>query len=131
MLCQNPCACHAKSTWNLTKVLRAPGVLTLLTSKSLSRHSRVQILRPSTSKSCPNLSVFIYRFWRHLGQLVLRTRPFLGADFPSQRSHKTMEKHRFRAIRTCQNLFISHISAVSHLRDHISLLTDLGRQLSV
>ena len=36
----------------------------------------------------------------------------------------------FNAIPTCRNL-ISHISAVSHLRDRISWLTDLQRRLSL
>ena len=40
------------------KTSRAPGVLTILTSKSLSRAGAVQILRSSTSKSAPNLSIF-------------------------------------------------------------------------
>ena len=79
---RNPCACHAKSIisdplqiilqrveipapatrkafWtSKIKVIRAPGVLTVLTSKSLSRAGVVQILRTWTSKSRPNLSVF-------------------------------------------------------------------------
>ena len=49
---RNPCACRANST------SRAPGVLMILASKSLSRHSVVQILPRSTSTSAPNLSVF-------------------------------------------------------------------------
>ena len=66
----NSCACHA--FWNLSKslrlprekhfepqkVVRAPGVLTILTSKSFWRAGVVQILATSTSKSAPNLSVF-------------------------------------------------------------------------
>ena len=55
---RNPCACHAKSTLNLKKMFRDPGVLTILTSKSFSRAGVVQILTASTSKSAPNLSVF-------------------------------------------------------------------------
>ena len=43
---------------------------------------------------------------------------------------KLWKNTAFRAIPTRQNL-ISHISAVSHLRDHISWLTDLQQQLSV
>ena len=61
MLRRNPCACHAKSTLNplwIHKVVRDPGVLTLLTSKSLSRAGVVQILATSTSKNAPTLSVF-------------------------------------------------------------------------
>ena len=59
----NSCTCHA--FWNVSKSLRlprekhrAPGVLTILTSKSCSRAGVVQILAPSTSKSAPRLSVF-------------------------------------------------------------------------
>ena len=55
---RNPCACHAKSILNLKKVVRAPGVLTILTSKSFSRTGVVQILATSTSKSAPTLSLF-------------------------------------------------------------------------
>ena len=64
------CACHA--FWNVSKslrlprenhfepqkVVRDPGVLTILTSKSFSRAGVVQILKTSTSKSAPRLSVF-------------------------------------------------------------------------
>ena len=66
----NSCAYHA--FWYLSKslrlprethfepqkVVRDPGVLTILTSKSFSRASVVQIFGISTSKSTPNLSVF-------------------------------------------------------------------------
>ena len=66
----NPCACHVFC--NVSKSLRLPRethfepqktsrdrqFLTILTSKSLSRAGVVQILRCSTSKSAPNLSVF-------------------------------------------------------------------------
>ena len=40
------------------KTSRAPGVLTVLISKSCSRAGVVQILATSTSKSVPKLSVF-------------------------------------------------------------------------
>ena len=39
-------------------MVRDPGVLTILTSKSFSRAGVVQIFGTSTSKSVPNLSVF-------------------------------------------------------------------------
>ena len=65
----NSCACHA--FWNVSKslrlprdkhfepqkVVRAPGGLTILASKSFSRAGVVQILATSTSKSAPTLSV--------------------------------------------------------------------------
>ena len=64
------CTCHVFC--NVSKSLRLPRethfepqktsrdrqLLTILTSKSLSRAGVVQILRSSTSKSAPNLSVF-------------------------------------------------------------------------
>ena len=66
----NSCACHA--FWNVSKslrlprekhferqkVVRDPGVLTILTSKSFSRAGVVQILATSISKSAPRPSVF-------------------------------------------------------------------------
>ena len=66
----NSCACHA--FWNVSKslrlprekhferqkVVRDPGVLTILTSKSCWRAGVVQILATSTSKSAPTPSVF-------------------------------------------------------------------------
>ena len=66
----NSCACRA--FWNVSKslrlprekhferqkVVRAPGVLTILTSKSFSRAGVVQILATSTCKSAPTPSVF-------------------------------------------------------------------------
>ena len=66
----NSCACHVfcnlskslrlprKTDFQPPKTSRAPGVLTVLTSKSCSRAGMVQILATSTSKSAPNLSVF-------------------------------------------------------------------------
>ena len=66
----NSCACHVfcnvskslrlprETHFEPPKTSRAPGALTILTSKSLSRAGVVQILRSSTSKSAPNLSVF-------------------------------------------------------------------------
>ena len=137
-------------------MLRRRQLLTILTSKSFSGAGAVQILATSTSKSAPNLSVFndfnsqivlarkfltiltskslsragVVQILAHLQQPILRTRPILGADFPSQRSHKTMENTAFRALPTRQ-ILMSHISAVSHLRGHIFWLTDLQQQLSV
>ena len=48
LLCRNPCACHTKSIEKhaeFQKVVRDFGALTILTSKPLSRHSGLQILR--------------------------------------------------------------------------------------
>ena len=68
----NSCACHVSCnasiswlSWRLPrekpfeppKTSRAPGVLTVLTSESFSRHNVVQILRGSTSKSAPTMPV--------------------------------------------------------------------------
>ena len=55
--CRNPCACHAKH-FQPPKTSRAPGVLTILTSKSFSRAGVVQILWNSTSKSAPSMPRF-------------------------------------------------------------------------
>ena len=55
---RNPCACHAKHSFEGPNTSRAPGVLTILISKSLSRAGAGQILAPSTSKSAPRLSIF-------------------------------------------------------------------------
>ena len=66
----NSCACHVfcsvskslrlprEKHFEPQKVVRDPGVLTILTSKSFSRAGVVQIFGTSTSKSVPNLSVF-------------------------------------------------------------------------
>ena len=52
-----PAPATRKACWP-QKVVRDPGVLTILTSKSFSRAGVVQILATSTSKSAPNVSVF-------------------------------------------------------------------------
>ena len=66
----NSCACHVfcnvskslrlprEKHFEPQKIVRAPGVLTILTSKSRSRAGVVQILPTSTSKSAPTPSVF-------------------------------------------------------------------------
>ena len=66
----NSCACHVfcnvskslrlprQKHFELQKVVRDPGVLTILTSKPCSRVGVVQILATSTSKSAPAPSVF-------------------------------------------------------------------------
>ena len=66
----NSCACHVfcnlskslrlprEKHFERQKASRAPGVLTVLTSKSISLAGVVQILRRSTSKSAPGMSVF-------------------------------------------------------------------------
>ena len=66
----NSCACHVfcnaskslrlprETQFEGPKTSRAPGVLTILTSKSCSRAGVVQILATSTSKSAPTPSVF-------------------------------------------------------------------------
>ena len=69
-------------------------------------------------------------FWQmqilsHLGQQILRTRPFLGADFASQRSHKTMENIAFRAIPTRQYPHVSHLCCITSVRSHVSCHTSL------
>ena len=155
-------------------MLQDPGVPTVLASKSLSRHSVVQILRiwTPTSRisqlltilasellSCHNWvqillsrgarafrkskSLKAERFGRLIRHSVVQILATSWAadppHLPAFRSWlsdpakpQNYGKHTaFRAIPTRQNLLISHISAVSHLRDHISWLTDLRRQLSI
>ena len=89
----------------LPKVPRPCHFLTILTSKSLSPAGLVQILP-------------------HLQQPVLRARPFLGADFPSQRSGKTMEKHSILRASYPPNPHVSHLRLY-----HICAITSLGRQI--
>ena len=144
--------------FELQKAARAPRALMVLASKPLSHHSVAQILRVWISRSRPNLPVFCdfdfrtalapqrpnlpvfcdFDFrtalapqrgansWRHLGQPF---RPVVGVAAFSRRSRETLENTASCAIPTHQTLLISHISAVSHLRDHISLLTDLCWQM--
>ena len=130
-------------------MLRDCQFLTILISKSVSRAGVVQILATSTSKSVGHRQFLTIltsksllrraqagcKFCRRLGQPILRARPFLGADFSRQRSHETMEKHsvcrKYAQVLPAKQNLISHIWAVSHLRDRISWLTDLQRQLSV
>ena len=84
----------------LPKVLRPCQFLTMLTSKSLSRAGVVQILP-------------------HLEQPILRTRPFLGPDFPSRRSHKTMEKHSMSRTSYPPNPHVSHLCCITSARSHL------------
>ena len=212
----NPCACHVFC--NASKSLRlpreknfegqktspAPGVLTILTSKSLSRAGVVQILPTSSSKSAPNLSVCndfdfqivlarrrggnfgVFNFQKcsealtvfndfdfqivvsrrrganfadfnfqltsqfftiltskslsragvvqilsHLGQQILRTRPFLGADFPSRRSHETVEKHSVSRASYPPNSHVSHLCCITSSRSHLLVDRSSAATLSI
>ena len=59
------------------------------------------------------------KFWRHLGQAILRTRPFLGADFASG-SHKTMEKHGIsRNSYPPKPPHLTHLSCITSARSHL------------
>ena len=95
-----PCEQHFKSQ----KVVRDPGALTVLTSKSLSRHNVVQILATSWAADPPQL-------------------PFLGADFPRPRSHKTVEKYSI--------LHNSYPPKPPHLTHHLSCITSARSHLLV
>ena len=78
-----------KTQFECQKTSRAPGVLTILTSKSCWRAGVVQIFRTSTSKSAPRLSVFNdFDF-----QIVLARRR--GANFPDFNFQKCSEPVRF------------------------------------
>ena len=63
-------------------------------------------------------------------QPILRARPFLGADFPSQRSHKTMEKHSISRNSYPPKPHVTHLccitSALSHLLVDISSAATLS-----
>ena len=131
MLCRLPSEKHFEHQ----KVVRDPGVLTVLASESLWCHRVVQTLRasetlawckfcgvqlPKTLRTCSVVICFAFapqhdaKLWRHLGQLVFPTRPFLGADFASRRSHKTIWKNTaFRALPT-RKTPSSHTSQLYH-----------------
>ena len=97
----NSCACHVfcklskslrlprKKDFQPPKTSRAPGVLTILTFKSLSRADVVQILRSSTSKNAPNPRCFNdFDF-----QIVLARRR--GANFVDDNCQKCSEHASF------------------------------------
>ena len=150
----NSCACRVffnvskslrlprKTHFELQKVVRALGVLTILTSKSLSRAGVVQFLRSSTSKSVPNPRCFNdfdfqialarrrgAKFWRHLGQPILRTTSLLGPTFANLRSHETMEKRSILRNSYPPKFLMSHICAVKHLCCPTTMLRHLPATL--
>ena len=84
----------------LPKVLSHRQFLTILTSKWCLRAGVVQILP-------------------HLGPQILRTRPFLGPDFSSPRSHKTMEKHSISRTSYPPNPHVSHLCCITSARSHL------------
>ena len=69
---------------------------------------------------------------RHLGQPVLRTRLFLGADFPSPRSHKTMEKHSIsRSSSPPKSPHLTHLSCIASARSHLLVDRSSAATLSI
>ena len=84
----------------LPKVLRGRQFLTILTSKSCWRAGVVQILSP-------------------LGPQILRTRPFLGPDFSSRRSHKTMVKHSISRTSYPPNPDVTNLCCITSARSHL------------
>ena len=58
--CRIPCACHAKATSEPSKMIRACGVLNILTWTCASRHNGEHFFDISTSKSTPNLVCFVH-----------------------------------------------------------------------
>ena len=58
LLCRNLRTCHAKNTLNLKKWSKTLVFQQFSASKSLSRHSVVQILATGTSKNAPIMPVF-------------------------------------------------------------------------
>ena len=114
----------------LPKVLRTCQFLTILTSESLSRAGVVQILPTSTSKIAPRVSLTILtsrtfsragvvQILSHLKPQILRTRPFLGPDFSSRRSHKTMVKHSISRISYPPNPHVAHLCCITSARSHL------------
>ena len=84
----------------LPKVFRGRQFLTILTSGSCSRAGVVQILS-------------------HLGQQILRARPFLGADFPAGEATKLWKTQHFAqflpAKSSCLTSLLYHICAITSL----------------
>ena len=55
----------------------------------------------------------------HLGPQILRTRPFLGPDFSSRRSHKTMVKHNISRTSYPPNPHVTHLCCITSARSHL------------
>ena len=88
------------------------GVLTILTSESLSRAGVVQILPTSWAADPSQL-------------------PFFGPTFANLRSDKTMEKHSISRNSYPPKSLMSHICAVKHLYCPTSILRDLPATFSI
>ena len=146
------------------KTSRAPGVLTLLTSKSFSRAGVVQILATSTPKNAPSMPFsndFDFQISR-ASPKVLRARQFLtiltskslsrrrganfatssaadplrppvliGADFPTQRSHKTMEKRSISRNSYPPNPHVAHLCCITSARSHLLVDRSSAATLSI
>ena len=87
-------------------MLRTCQFLTILTSKSLSRHSVVQILRSSTSKSGPNMQRGAF-FRRNRSRATARGATFVGilgsrSSAPPRFSELTLRA--FEATKLWKNL---------------------------
>ena len=105
--------------------------LMILTSKPISCAGVVQLLVTSTSKNAPNLSVF------NDSEFEIAAARRRGASFgdilgsrsaaPARSEELTFPASEATKLRN----FARFLPAKSHLRDHISWLTDLQRQLSV
>ena len=113
MLCRHPYACHARSTLNLKKCSEP------------ANFWRFWLLDRSRATAwC--------KFWRHLGQPILRARPFLGADFPSRWSHKTMEKHSIsRNSYPPKPPHLTHLSCIPSARSHLVVHRSSAATLNV
>ena len=124
----------------LPKVLRTCSMVPFFSRKPFSRHSVVQILRSSTSKSAPMPSVFNDFGLRiavapqrgaNFGGMILRTTSLLGLAFASLRSHKTMEKHSVSRNPYPLKSLMSRICAVKYLCCQTSMLHDLAATFSI
>ena len=113
---------------DLPKVLPSCHFSTSLTSKRPSRHSLVQILRPATSKSRPTMPVFgdfgsklLFWFSAATSWAADPSRPPVFGSCLCKPTAATQlwTNVAFRAIPTRQNDRVSHVCAVSFLRDRV------------
>ena len=111
-------------------MVRDPGALTVLTSKSLSRHSVVQILRILTSKSRPTMPVFSGFDFR-MALAPQRGANFANLNFQKCSGHASFQRlwlrNRSRAQAWCK--FWRHLG-MPILRTRPLLGADFARRRS-
>ena len=136
------CACHA--FWNVSKslrlprekhferqkVVRDPGALTILTSKSCWRAGVVQIFGTSTSKSAPTPSVFNDFDFRIV---LARRRGAYFADFNFQKCSRTVS---FLTILTSESFWRAGVvqilaTSTSKSARHLSVFNDFDFRIAL